>query len=578
MPRPRPLTNLTSARPTTDYQQLTPRTPHSRSGRAEEGYTEFELQQLNENDDDYATETQQQAVPLLSSSASDSFPSTGYRHRGDDFQDEDKDRRAGKLDFNTIMTRLPLVMGGLVAGFLFILVVFSYDRPERLHRYFGAKVPGNSSSPSESSAPNENTTSSIPPHNLISYANYTKFPLLGSEYRNECHKLNQGFMSHGKYWEPHETGMMDVAHHESNSDYMLPEGQRTAVCSSTITYQLDGEVGLLADLALMAQAAALARDQNRTFLVDDTYWNRGKWTDHFQNVRTRQPGPERGCRAPPAEELVACPRLASFQVVNSRTAKFHFGHGFEDAYEDAYAHQLNRVRPMFDAALISLQQTIRPNAENAALIRAVRAELSEILSLHSKDVSPYLGVHIRRGDRRPASWSFHGGYVPTSDYVQSAEDTWERLNPGKPLTVYIASDVPSAQREYLELSDSRHTAFSLSQSKDSKVQALASPQEYVQKEFNELEKSQRIRATRGMIIDFALLSGLWAWKDEITPDATICTLSSNVCKLSAVGLGWKKAFGEVDKMGYIDQQQKGWVEIDQKGQIVPVWEPFELFT
>jgi hypothetical protein len=67
-------------------------------------------------------------------------------------------------------------------------------------------------------------------------------------------------MSHGKYWEPHEMGVMDVVHHDDKHDYKLPEGQRTAVCSSTITYMLDGQVGLLADLALMAQAAALARE------------------------------------------------------------------------------------------------------------------------------------------------------------------------------------------------------------------------------------------------------------------------------------------------------------------------------
>lgn len=52
-----------------------------------------------------------------------------------------------------------------------------------------------------------------------------------------------------------------------------------------------------------------------------------RWTDHFQDIRARQPGPERGCRAPPPEgatdlsipifsidlaslELVACPRVA----------------------------------------------------------------------------------------------------------------------------------------------------------------------------------------------------------------------------------------------------------------------------
>lgn len=58
-----------------------------------------------------------------------------------------------------------------------------------------------------------------------------------------------------------------------------------------------------------------------------------------------------------------------------------------------------------------------------------------------------------------------------------------------------------------------------------------------------------------------------------------CVLrSSNICKLSAVGLGWDRAFGTVNDMGLMDEKTKGWVEIDNGGQIAPVWEAFELFT
>jgi hypothetical protein len=53
--------------------------------------------------------------------------------------------------------------------------------------------------------------------------------------------------------------------------------------------------------------------------------------------------------------------------------------------------------------------------------------------------------------------------------------------------------------------------------------------------------------------------------------------SSNVCKLAAVGLGWDRAFGKVDAMGLVDQEGKRWVEIDEQGQIRPVWHAFELF-
>jgi hypothetical protein len=59
-------------------------------------------------------------------------------------------------------------------------------------------------------------------------------------------------------------GVLDVAHHDDNK---VAQGQRMAVCTSTITYMLDGEVGLLADLALMAQTAALAREVGTTFFM-----------------------------------------------------------------------------------------------------------------------------------------------------------------------------------------------------------------------------------------------------------------------------------------------------------------------
>lgn len=51
--------------------------------------------------------------------------------------------------------------------------------------------------------------------------------------------------------------------------------------------------------------------------------------------------------------------------------------------------------------------------------------------------------------------------------------------------------------------------------------------------------------------------------------------SSVVCKAAAIGLGWKRAFGEVDEMGTIDKGNMRWVDVDSKGRIVPVWEAFQ---
>jgi hypothetical protein len=247
MPRPRPLTNVATGRPqSSDYQSLTPRTPHSLAGRAEEALGEIELEEID-NDSDDRDYIQQQAEPLLASSASDSFPPSGYRNLGDG-HNTGAEKWSGSI-WNIIMQRIPLVFGSLISAILLVLIVISVKWPETLERAIGSNY------------------TSTPPHTLpsqssqhidellISYENYTTFPLLATEYRAECNKLQHGFMHHGDYWDPMVGGVRDVPHKEE----LAFEGG-TPACSSTITYMLDGHVGLLADLALIAQAAALARE------------------------------------------------------------------------------------------------------------------------------------------------------------------------------------------------------------------------------------------------------------------------------------------------------------------------------
>lgn len=141
--------------------------------------------------------------------------------------------------------------------------------------------------------------------------------------------------------------------------------------------------------------------------------------------------------------------------------------------------------------------------------------------------TPYIGVHLRRGDRHASSWSFHGGYVPIADYVQAVKDTWSRLFSqfDSIPVVYLSSDSPSALSELASVLGPQIVVYSLGQSQDPALQALVSPGEYVQQEFNELDETIRVTATKGMIVDFALLNGMWAWKDDIIPAATVCTVT-----------------------------------------------------
>lgn len=240
MPRPKPLSNLSSGVYINDPDQqvLTPRTPRSRfngRGAAEEQYDDID----HVNDD-----SENQSIPLLS---------TDPRHRdSNNLIGRSKGVfKSQRLRSITRFVDIPLILGTLLACFLFGLIVFSYKNPGRLQAYVGAKAPKQSPL-AEAVA---YTPPPIPP---------PETPLHPSQYVVQCRKLNQGFMSHGDYWdEPH----MDMGSNHDVGDekvaddkYPLPEGGRTVVCSKTITYLLDGEVGLLADLALIAQAAALARE------------------------------------------------------------------------------------------------------------------------------------------------------------------------------------------------------------------------------------------------------------------------------------------------------------------------------
>jgi hypothetical protein len=287
------LKNIPAASARMQSGLLTPRTPHSRAGRAEEALTELELEQIGEDEGYHEHADQHQRVPLLASSTSVDFPPSGYRARGDDYDDRDKQTtsRDPRSVIRWLVANSGLILGSTLALVLFLSIVLSYKRPDILLSAIGI----DETSPSPSPTPIQDDV--LPPtdlENIISYENYTRFPLDPIEYKTECHKLMGEVMGPMEFWSGHK----DVVHHDDIKAGKHPaaEDWRTRICSKTITYMLDGHIGLLADLALMAQVAGLARmvsvvfgvslcglrsrlnaQANRTFLIDDTYWNRGKF-------------------------------------------------------------------------------------------------------------------------------------------------------------------------------------------------------------------------------------------------------------------------------------------------------------
>lgn len=228
---------------------------------------------------------------------------------------------------------------------------------------------------------------------------------------------------------------------------------------------------------------------------------------------------------------------------------------------------MHRLRPIYERALKSFEEVIRPNAHLAELIRSARKEVAELLSLPSLPVGDpnadgvsssaattaqqmYIGVHIRKGDRRPEGYMFYPDkQVPLENYVAGARETWDRLyananasgTPAAPATraqadvssgrpdhypaapiTWLASDSPPAARDFVAAFPPATAVFSLEHNTNPALRALAPKHAYVQGEFDQDPLEERIRLTRGMIVDFAMLSGMWAWPGEILPAAVVC--------------------------------------------------------
>jgi hypothetical protein len=159
------------------------------------------------------------------------------------------------------------------------------------------------------------------------------------------------------------------------------------------------------------------------------------------------------------------------------------------------------------------------------LISRMREHMAQSLTTTPSAREPYLALHIRRGDCKGTSWRYHDKNLPLSLYIQAVRETWSRIigstTGDHPINVYVASDDPAAQKDYMEKTKSKRL-FSLARSKDHALQNLASPMPYIQSEFNTFTVGERTRLTRGMIVDLAMISGLWSTENDIQPEAVIC--------------------------------------------------------
>lgn len=203
---------------------------------------------------------------------------------------------------------------------------------------------------------------------------------------------------------------------------------------------------------------------------------------------------------------------------------------------------------MYDMSRLGFEALLVPSDENMELIEVARAELDNATAATG---GAYVGVHLRRGDRLP--WRlFHRSqesFIPMSDFISEIDEHWDiaRITnswlPTSPIT-YVATASPSLAAQLSSTSPPSSTILSLSSSTSPTLSPITSLAEYTQLSFALLPPARKVTLTRGAVVDFDLLVGGWQKHPaEVAarrkPVATVCTLSSNVCRMAAVALGWE---------------------------------------
>lgn len=172
----------------------------------------------------------------------------------------------------------------------------------------------------------------------------------------------------------------------------------------------------------------------------------------------------------------------------------------------------------------------------------------------------YVSVHIRKGDMTPMSWKFvQQKNIPIDEYVSGLKRAIDSFalsaTPASPLTVYVASDSAYAIDEFtakthnlveqVNLATSRRSigvrVASLATSTNAELSQLAFPslkgynhsewragyKDLVNSDTGLWTKDEMWRMNAGMIVDMALLSGLWVDSEfesdgSIKPSAVVC--------------------------------------------------------
>lgn len=141
-----------------------------------------------------------------------------------------------------------------------------------------------------------------------------------------------------------------------------------------------------------------------------------------------------------------------------------------------YKNDIARYKPIYDHARESFDLTILPNP-------TVREHLDSLRTTQGNE--PYIGVHIRRGDRIADNQKWHRDYVPVAEYSNAVSKAWQKLREtdeglGESPNVYIATDSRAAYEDFKAFSTASDAVTGLFDAETSTLQYMAQTSGYIQ--------------------------------------------------------------------------------------------------
>ncbi|GAO14434.1 uncharacterized protein UV8b_02642 [Ustilaginoidea virens] len=352
-------------------------------------------------------------------------------------------------------------------------------------------------------------------------------------------------------------------------------------CDRSLTYVLESSnAGLGEAMMALWTVYSLAKEQDRSFFIDDSRWAYGAYTDVFG------PPPVPRCRPPPRHQMLPCPAQARHLVVSSQTIR--------DVLPALLAkHQQQKktalgTRHLFELAHHGYKALFALSKDDDAYvskrIQQIRSKAKAKASKLAVD-SPVIGLHIRHGDRHPYENQYRETYIPSEVFASQAynlvAEYYNRTTSIKPdqhdAVRIIASDDPMVHEEG-EFSDAMMAQERIRLATKQVIEGANKDPHYLHRFVDEAfgweggffaamfwnlggkprsnaagehepgrdgDEMARLRSLvgRAYAMDMAVLAG--------ASDKVVCAVSAMGCRLLAVMMGWTRAM-----------EQHDWVNVD----------------